>query len=382
MTNQEFSDGFSTLLNSYNTQAIFGEQSSQAEITLDEYEKSVFLTQAQDMIVKQYFDVRTDEVQEGHDGSEIRQMDFSSLITKKEGTRINTGPTTISLGNFETENNGVITINNKLHWEGFTLNIVAPVDSLESNYVTHLYTPTPSLERKEVVVIMKTSWFNSINTDLHNFFNNILSIPADSDMTGAPLISEIFDINIIKEGNWPSEAVVNGMTGDSDIEFNDNGLMFRLPTDILVILNERLVVTTNGKKKEYVVVPLNYREYDRMQSKPYSQPLKKQCWRLFNNIKGFDTLSEVIPIWDVMQHTSDVEYKLRYVRRPQPIVLVNLPDDLEIDGVNVETPCELNKILHMDILNKAFELATATRGGTPGATQARRRRNNTSDNED
>lgn len=46
MTNQEFSDGFSVLLNSYNTQALFGEQASQAEITLDEYEKSVFLTQA------------------------------------------------------------------------------------------------------------------------------------------------------------------------------------------------------------------------------------------------------------------------------------------------------------------------------------------------
>lgn len=93
-------------------------------------------------------------------------------------------------------------------------------------------------------------------------------------------------------------------------------------------------------------------------------------------------MSEVIPIWNTVKGNSTVEYKLRYVRRPQPIVLVDLPDDLEIDGVNTETPCELNKILHMDILNKAFELATATRGGTPGATQARRRRNNNSDNED
>ena len=46
MTISEFSDGFTTLLNSYNTQAMFGEQASKAEITLDEYEKSVFLTQA------------------------------------------------------------------------------------------------------------------------------------------------------------------------------------------------------------------------------------------------------------------------------------------------------------------------------------------------
>jgi hypothetical protein len=43
---EEFSNMFDVLLNSYNTQAQFGEGSSKQEITLDEYEKSVLLTQA------------------------------------------------------------------------------------------------------------------------------------------------------------------------------------------------------------------------------------------------------------------------------------------------------------------------------------------------
>ena len=46
MNTQEFSTEFDTLLNSYNTIAPFGEQSSKAEIVLDEYEKSVFMTKA------------------------------------------------------------------------------------------------------------------------------------------------------------------------------------------------------------------------------------------------------------------------------------------------------------------------------------------------
>lgn len=50
---------------------------------LDEYEKSVFLTQAQDIIVKQYFDSKTNPQGEGFDDSTRRQMDFSSLITVK-----------------------------------------------------------------------------------------------------------------------------------------------------------------------------------------------------------------------------------------------------------------------------------------------------------
>ncbi len=51
MTNPEFSDAFTTLLNSFNTPARFGEQASEREIVLDEYEKSLYLTKAQEEIV-------------------------------------------------------------------------------------------------------------------------------------------------------------------------------------------------------------------------------------------------------------------------------------------------------------------------------------------
>lgn len=51
MTTQEFSDSFDTLLNSYNTQAQFGNQTSIRDIALDEYEKSLYLTKAQEEVV-------------------------------------------------------------------------------------------------------------------------------------------------------------------------------------------------------------------------------------------------------------------------------------------------------------------------------------------
>lgn len=125
---------------------------------------------------------------------------------------------------------------------------------------------------------------------------------------------------------------------------------------------------------EYVIVPISYREYDREMSKPYAQPLKKQAWRLFqNNSTGFDFDSELIPKFDVKQHILDPEqpgfnigdiqllYKIRYIRRPRPIILEDLPNGLEIDGETEESSCELNPIIHIDILNKAVELALATR---------------------
>ena len=257
MTTKEFSDSFDTLLNSYANRAEFGNASSKADVVLDEYEKSVLLTQAQDIIVKSYFYNNLNPQGQGFDGSERRQVDFSSLIKVANLTQV-----------------------------------------------------------------------------------------SDS----------------------------------ADKVFDDRGILYEMPkktkddvivegsTDVLFILNERLIVTVDGVKSSYVIVPLNYREYDREMSKAYSQPLKKQAWRLFqNSTTGFDVQSELIPIWNLAEDIKGDEpptviYRIRYVQRPDPIVLVDLPEGLTIDGFTEETECSLNPVLHVDILNKAVELALTTRG--------------------
>lgn len=245
MTCDEFSDMMTTLLNSYATQAEFGEGASKQEIALDEYEKSVLLTQAQDIVVKSYFDKKKSPTGDGMDDSSERQVDFSSLITS--------------------------------------------------------VTLTKSQDQSSV--------------------------------------------------------------------FDDRGILYDMPersngaTDVLFILNEKLVSTADGVTKNYVVVPLNYKEYDREMSRPYSQPQKKQAWRLFQNPNtGFDFKSELIPRWDLTTTETISGYKIRYIRRPTPIVLTALPDGLTIDGVTTKTECELNPILHPDILQKAVELAAISKG--------------------
>lgn len=54
MTTQEFSNEFDTLLNSYSTVPPYGDE-NKLDITLDEYEKSVFLTKAQEEIVVELY---------------------------------------------------------------------------------------------------------------------------------------------------------------------------------------------------------------------------------------------------------------------------------------------------------------------------------------
>lgn len=52
---RELSESFETLLNSYSTSPEHGHQSSPIDINLNEYEKSLFLTQAQDQIVREIY---------------------------------------------------------------------------------------------------------------------------------------------------------------------------------------------------------------------------------------------------------------------------------------------------------------------------------------
>jgi hypothetical protein len=330
MTNQEFSDTFTTMLNSYNTQANFGEQASKREIVLDEYEKSVLLTQAQDIIVKSYFDNTLNQQGQGFDDSTRRQMDFSSLIKVAE------------LRPFSTNTYG------------------------ENRNDTEV----PSTMTQGTITMVPTGV-------------GVESVDA--------AVQTFDDRGVIYQ--LPRKVI---MGKDSNGMYDGKQTILRDTTDVLFILNERLIVkkvthvTSNTadqwNTKDYVIVPINYKEYDREMSKPYAQPLKKQAWRLFqNSAVGFDINSELIPRWNIKEHhessTASVDtvgdisfiYKIRYVKRPRPIILEDLPNDLEIDGETNESSCELNPIIHMDILNKAVELALATRGGSTYAQPERQR---------
>ncbi len=76
MTTTEFSNQFDLLFNNISSNQAPG---------LNEYEKSVFLTKAQDEIVKNYFQAESNgnTIKKGFDDTAIRQMDFSDLIMSK-----------------------------------------------------------------------------------------------------------------------------------------------------------------------------------------------------------------------------------------------------------------------------------------------------------
>lgn len=83
MNTQEFSDAFDVLLNSYATEANFGEGASRKTITLDEYEKSVFLTRAQEALVEEFYSGRN-VFGESFESTEEFRRSLGNLIVTAE----------------------------------------------------------------------------------------------------------------------------------------------------------------------------------------------------------------------------------------------------------------------------------------------------------
>lgn len=146
------------------------------------------------------------------------------------------------------------------------------------------------------------------------------------------------------------------------VKFDDRSQLYKMPQDILLMLNETGINTVDGVKRLISIIPMNYEEYARIMSKPWKQPLKNQGWRLFQSTGGVDFISEVV----IKYNSSLADYKIRYVKRPKPIILANLADEysnVSIEGINTITECELDPILHPEILQRAVELAKSAYTG-------------------
>lgn len=234
MTVQEFSSGFDTLLNSYSTVQQFGEQTSGREVVLDEYEKSLFLTQAQLDIVISFYNGKNSTGESFESSEEFRRY-LDALIKTKE------------------------------------------------------YTEDDRL-----------------------------------DIKGISSKSTLFTL--------PDDLAFITM---EQIEYND----------------EKLDCSSNNIASVY---PVTQDEYNRVKNNPFRGPTVYKALRLDYGTN----IVEIISVYNIGVYT------LKYLSKPEPIILEDLPDGLTINGVSEVTECKLNEVLHDKILERAVQLALQSRNIT------------------
>lgn len=131
-----------------------------------------------------------------------------------------------------------------------------------------------------------------------------------------------------------------------------------LDNDIMIVINEFVDVTRDGDSVRLAVVPLSYGEYSRLMSRPFRRPNRYQAWRLLDSTNSGNRAEIIIGPSDVITN-----YSIRYIKRPRAIILSTL-DGVTLDGVSDEQTCELDPILHQEILQRAVEFAKAAYSGT------------------
>lgn len=159
--------------------------------------------------------------------------------------------------------------------------------------------------------------------------------------------------------------------------FDRRGLIFALPSDTLFVLNESFYWTIGAIVKDYQVLPISFDEYFRLMSKPYKAPMKGQVWRILKE----DISTELGIQAEIISHRkkdegSNPKYNVRYVKSPRPIILMDLSDlDVSIEGEDQVNTCELNPLVHREILDRAVELAKSAYTGDINTTIELNKRN-------
>ena len=141
----------------------------------------------------------------------------------------------------------------------------------------------------------------------------------------------------------------------------DRSKVYELPDDLLFITLEICTVNVEGcGTKQAVVVPVTQDEFWRTSRNPFKRQNNDRVLRLAYG--SADTFGDGLYSTRYSELVSDndiVKYTVRYLRKPEPIILQDLPEGLTIDGESTARTCKLPESLHQAILEEAVRRAKA-----------------------
>lgn len=159
-------------------------------------------------------------------------------------------------------------------------------------------------------------------------------------------------------------------------DYQSFGINFN--NDVWFIVYESATVIPNGKDtcypngKEVSVLPITYDTLDRAKKDPFRKPNERKILRVSRNGITGTSLRGV----ELLCSKGDTfkSYLVKYVKKPNPIVLTNLSTDypgigLTVESISIKTECTLPESTHRAILLEAVQLAKAAYMASSGNVQ-------------
>lgn len=361
MTTQEFSNQFDILYNN----------ASNSAPGLDEYEKSVILTKAEKDLVRDYFNSRTVKTGEGFDDSQKRQYDFSTLLrTVKLELK---SPLLMGFNGYQKDFN---------IFDNRSLIYVAPPDfflSINESIID-------SDNRRYSVLPISYSEYNRLMLKPYGYplKRQAWRIISDSSSTLGEYSCTYAEL---QSGTSRFLTVIRSKSSKD--------LFFHIRRDLLSTgdtLKDPIITVKDKFIDIQLLIPKNkmysyWNVYLENENALKKGKLDKYIYPLDGTMNGTWPSEDIrpvdiyipsyktqtgesvsAPVFEIIGNfiSFEVEYNMRYVRTPKPIILVDLSEvqeGLSIDGYNKITECELPVNMHEEILQRAVELAKATYQG-------------------
>ena len=156
--------------------------------------------------------------------------------------------------------------------------------------------------------------------------------------------------NLIKTDNY----VPVGEQDETLINNNFKSYKVEISNDILFMIYEQCTLSDENNcinDRIVSVVPTIHDDLDKVLKNPFKSPNNRKVIRL-----DFDNKIELISKYNISN------YKVRYLKKPNPIILVTLEDNLSINNGDTKVSNgETNPILHERIVQRAVQLAVQSK---------------------
>jgi hypothetical protein len=157
--------------------------------------------------------------------------------------------------------------------------------------------------------------------------------------------------SLIKTKKYTKQDIINN---DNNISISDNSYFFKEPEDLAFITMEQLIYKIGNCTKRINVMPVKQDEYNKVKDNPFRGVTKYKALR----IDSGNGLLEIVSAYDIDS------YIIKYLSKPTPIILENLPEGFSIEGKTEITECTLDSNLYKPLLDKAVAMALATIGAS------------------
>ena len=156
--------------------------------------------------------------------------------------------------------------------------------------------------------------------------------------------------NLIKTDNY----VPVGEQDETLINNNFKSYKVEISNNILFMIYEQCTLSDENNcinNKIVSVVPTIHDDLDKVLKNPFKSPNSRKVIRL-----DFDNKIELISKYNISN------YKVRYLKKPNPIILITLDDNLSINNGDTKVSNgETNPILHERIVQRAVQLAVQSK---------------------